>query len=219
VNDRSHQVPHFDSGSLLRARGLSCARNERVLFSNLTFELRAGKLLQVTGANGSGKTTLLRCLCGLFLAEEGEIEWCGVSIQRARSEYFGALRYVGHRTGIKEDLTPVENVTVDAVLSGRADGVTPFEALEQVGLASARDVPCRALSMGQRRRVGLARLLVSRAQLWILDEPLAALDHSGQKMVETLLKDHASAGGMVIFSSHQGLEFAAGTIEIDLGTS
>lgn len=199
----------YTADACLSARDLSCSRSDTVLFSDLSFELRAGQLLQIAGANGSGKTTLLRCLCGLFSADHGEILWNGVPINRARTEYLAALRYVGHKTGIKDDLTPMENLLLEATLSGSSNGIAPEAALARVGVERSRALPCRSLSMGQRRRVALARLLMSRAQLWILDEPLAALDTAGQGLVNELLRDHASVGGMAVFSSHHGLESGA----------
>ena len=188
---------------------LTCSRNDTQLLSDLSFELRAGDLVQVAGANGSGKTTLLRCLAGLFVADHGEVLWNGSPINKVRAGYASALRFVGHKTGIKHDMTPVENLALEAKLSGNSNGVTPQAALQRLGIKRTEALPCRALSMGQQRRVALARLLLSSAQLWILDEPLASLDTAGQELVNELLQEHAKAGGMAVFSSHHGLESGA----------
>ena len=198
-----------DASTRLSARDLNCSRNDTELFSGLSFELQPGELLQIAGANGSGKTTLLRCLSGLFAADHGEVLWNGSPISKVRAEYAMALRFVGHKTGIKHDLTPVENLDLEVNLSGNSNGIAPRAALQRLGVERTEALPCRALSMGQQRRVALARLLLSSAQLWILDEPLASLDSAGQELVNELLQEHAQAGGMAVFSSHHGLESGA----------
>ncbi len=199
----------FADNTRLRACDLTCSRNDTELFSGLSFELPAGGLLQIAGANGSGKTTLLRCLSGLFAPDHGDVLWNGSPINKIRSEYASALRFVGHKTGIKPDLTPVENLELEVNLTGNCDGVAPRAALRRLGVERTEGLPCRTLSMGQQRRVALARLLLSSAQLWILDEPLASLDTAGQELVNALLQEHASVGGMAVFSSHHGLESGA----------
>jgi len=209
--------PVYPPRSRLSVRNLACSRNDRELFADLSFELEAGGLVQIVGTNGSGKTTLLRCLCGLFTAENGEVLWNGAPIEQQRAEYLMSLSYVGHKAGIKDDLTPVENLHMDAVLAGNHNGIDPRTALAQVGIERVGNVPCRALSMGQRRRVALARLLVTHNQLWVLDEPLAALDHAGQEMVADLLQAHSKQGGMVVFSSHQSFTSSTKLVSIVLG--
>jgi heme exporter protein A len=199
----------FTDNARLSVCDLTCSRNDTELFSGLSFELQAGGLLQIAGANGSGKTTLLRCLSGLFMPDHGDVLWNGSPINKVRSEYAAALRFVGHKTGIKHDLTPVENLALEAELTGNNNGRAPRAVLQRLGVQRTEALPCRALSMGQQRRVALARLLLSSAQLWILDEPLASLDSAGQELVNELLQEHAQAGGMTVFSSHHGLESGA----------
>ena len=161
--------------SALQIDALSCVRGDRTLFCDLAFDLEAGELLHLKGENGSGKTTLLRALAGLLLPESGEIRWHGENIRRLREEYSRHLLYLGHLNGIKGDLTAVENLRIAAVLDGfRLTESRAWEVLGEIGLRGHEDLPSKHLSQGQKRRVALARLLVNRASLWILDEPFTA---------------------------------------------
>jgi heme exporter protein A len=189
----------------LEARGLSCVRNERTLFGDLSFSVGSGQVLQVEGPNGSGKTSLLRILCGLSLPESGVVHWDGAPIQDVRSEYGQALAYVGHRHGVKGELTAIENLAFGYALTGGQPALRPSEAMARLGLEGLEDVPCRSLSEGQRRRAGLARLLVGQYHLWILDEPFTALDRAGIAAMETLVREHTARGGMVVLTTHQNL--------------
>ena len=200
----AEQQPQPDAPAILQALGLECVRDERVLFSGLDFTLEAGQILQVQGRNGSGKTSLLRILCGLSPPAEGEVRWCGESIQSARAEYCTELAYVGHAHGVKGELTPVENLRMAQAMN-RSRAADLEEALALVGLRGFEDVPSRFLSAGQRRRVALARLLVLDATVWILDEPFTALDVHGVDYIESVLLDHKARGGMVILTTHQPL--------------
>lgn len=189
-------------GQCLEAADLECIRDDRALFSELSFSLQSGQVLQVEGRNGSGKTTLLRIICGIRVADQGQLLWCGEKIGELGSNYFGQVAYVGHATGVKKELTPLENLRIAQVLGGSVGNMALEDALERVGLYGFEDVPVRALSAGQTRRVALARLLVTHAPLWILDEPFTSLDRSGIATLEELMEAHTTAGGMVVLTTH-----------------
>jgi heme exporter protein A len=191
---------------MLSAHDLACERGERLLFHKLGFELASGEALLVCGGNGRGKTSLLRILCGLSAPVAGVVRWCGEPIGKAHEQYGRDMAYIGHANGIKDDLTPLENLRLAAALGGRKLDVTTATAvLEQVGLSRCLEFPTRVLSFGQRRRVALAGLLTAGALLWILDEPLAGLDVHGVAMVEQMIHDHVVAGGLAIMTTHQPL--------------
>lgn len=199
MNDNSDAGPHE-----LRAEELECIRGERLLFRALGLRLRPGEILFIEGPNGSGKTSLLRILAGLSQPDDGQVLWCGQPIRSRRPEYHTELIYLGHAAGLKAELSPLENLRLWltlAALPSRADGIQA--ALAELGLAGYEDSPTRALSAGQRQRTALARLLLSPARLWILDEPFTALDVAGIDRVRALLETHASHGGMAVLTSHQ----------------
>lgn len=192
--------------SMLSAHELACERGERLLFKNLDIELGNGEALLVRGGNGHGKTSLLRILCGLSVPAAGVVRWRGEPISRAHEQYGREMAYLGHANGIKDDLTPVENLRLAAALGGRALELdAAVSALEKVGLSRCLDIPARVLSFGQRRRVALAGLMTAGALLWILDEPLTGLDVHGVAMVEQMIRDHVLAGGLAIMTTHQPL--------------
>ncbi len=191
---------------LLSAQDVACERSEHTLFQGLGFELGAGEALLVRGGNGRGKTSLLRILCGLSQPASGTVHWRGAPLARVHEQYGREMAYVGHVNGIKDDLTPLENLRLAADLGGRAlDEDAAVAALEGLGLGRCLDLPARVLSFGQRRRVALAGLVMAGALLWILDEPLTGLDVHGVALVEGLIRDHVLAGGMAILTTHQPL--------------
>ncbi len=185
------------------ALDLHCVRHDRTLFAGLSFTLLPGQILQVEGPNGSGKTSLLRMLCGLLLPAQGCVRWQGTDIQDMRHEFLADVAYVGHMHGIKEDLSPRENLRMSQALGRPRAGVTLDEVIKQVGLYGFEDLPARTLSAGQRRRVALARLLVLDARLWVLDEPFTALDRTGKALIESLLETHSRNGGIAVLTTHQ----------------
>lgn len=188
---------------LLTLENLSCERDERPLFSGLTAELRAGERVQVLGPNGAGKTTLLRTLAGIGQPARGHLRWRGEPVSACRWAFRQSLLYIGHAPGIKAALTPLENLAWYRALSAGSQAGNPVSALERVGLAGYEDTPCYQLSAGQLRRVALARLYLSQAPLWVLDEPFTAIDQRGVSELEQQLQAHTRDGGLVILTSHQ----------------
>ncbi len=151
------------------------------------------------GQNGSGKTSLLRILCGFREPDSGAVFWCGEAIQNG--QYYADMAYVGHMDGIKKELTVLENLKLHLAL-GQAGKLNISEALEKVQLSGYDDTLIQALSAGQKRRLSLARLLISRNILWILDEPFTSLDKQGITLVESLMAEHCASGGMIVMTSH-----------------
>jgi heme exporter protein A len=191
---------------MLEVRNLACSRGDHRLFSELSFTLDSGQIMQVQGANGSGKTSLMRALCGFLMPDEGEIVWRGENIRELDEEYYAEMMYLGHLNAIKDELSGLENLQISAGLSGiTLDEKEAMDALRRMGLKGREMLPTKVLSQGQRRRVALARMLVNDAKLWILDEPLAALDVGAVALIQQLIAEHLARQGMVIFTTHQPL--------------
>jgi heme exporter protein A len=189
---------------MLTAQGLACLRGDRLLFKNVGFELSAGGLMYVLGENGSGKSSLLRLLCGLLTPEDGEVFWNGKSIKHDAESYQADLIYIGHLNGLKDDLTVLENLEFSTRLVGNmVDNGTILKALTAIGVARCANLPVGVLSQGQKRRVALARLWLTRSKLWILDEPFAALDAASIAVLAAQLNQHMANGGMTIITTHQ----------------
>ncbi len=198
---------------MLTATGLSCTRGERCLFAGLDLAVGAGEWLHVQGENGAGKTSLLRILAGLSPAAAGEIRWQGEPIRALGEEFRRHLLFLGHHGAVKEELTPLENLTIAARLDGTPlDEATALKALARFGLRGREDLSVRFLSAGQKRRVLLARLAVRQASLWILDEPFTALDVKAVEMLSGLIVEHVTQGGIAILTSHQTIPLAAGVV-------
>jgi heme exporter protein A len=187
---------------LLDVVHLACTRGDRPLFRNLSFHLEPGQLLHVQGPNGSGKTTLLRSLCGLTQPAGGEIRWDGRPVSDDPGAFRGALCYVGHANALHGELTGIENLDFETCLAGdsRAEA---RQALTDTGLARTADLPTKLLSQGQKRRTALARLLVHEKPLWVLDEPLTALDVRASAALLNTFAAHLRRGGLIILTSHQ----------------
>lgn len=198
---------------MLQGINLTCVRGDRELFKNINFSLEAGGLMQVHGPNGSGKTSLLRMLCGLSNPAAGEIRWGDKAIHSLDGDYFAVMTYIGHLSGTKDDLTVMENLRITSALAGfEISADQAKEALEYIGLRGREALPVKVLSQGQRRRVALARLLVCKTSLWILDEPLVALDVVAVKLIQGLLEQHLLQGGMVVMTTHQEIDITAASI-------
>ena len=190
---------------MLAVDALYCERDDRVLFEGLCFQLSHGQVLQVKGNNGTGKTTLLRIICGINDGYEGDIAWGGDPIRSVREEFFADLLYIGHRVGVNKVLTPLENLRWSCALQAAVTDKQLMEALSSVGLRGFEESQCFTLSAGQQQRVSLARLLVSVASLWILDEPFTTLDVEGVALLEKLIAEHAEQGGAVLVTTHHPL--------------
>lgn len=204
---------------MLEASHLQCTRGLRTLFSDLDFTIEAGELVHVAGANGSGKTSLIRILCGLLAPTAGEVRFRGADIRELAEDYRSRLVYIGHAPGLKDELTPAENLHIACTfleLNVTASAVS--EALDGLGLGRAAHVPVKSLSQGQRRRAALARLALSSARvLWLLDEPFIALDTQASARIELLIREHLGRGGMVVMATHQPLPaFGAAMRSIEL---
>lgn len=194
---------------MLEISNLACSRGDHRLFSGLSFTLHPGQIMQVQGANGSGKTSLLRTLCGFLMPDEGDIIWRGKNVRELDENYYAELLYLGHLNAIKDELNALENLRILAGLSGvEIEEKNAVSALRRMGLRGRERLPVKVLSQGQRRRVALARLLVADTKLWILDEPLTALDVGAVALIQELIAEHLARQGMVIFTTHQPLQVA-----------
>lgn len=192
---------------LLRGHRLAVVRGDRSLFAALDFTLEGGELLRVEGPNGSGKTSLLRVVAGLIQPDDGELLWRGDPVRRQRQAYHAELAWMGHRPGFKGDLTPLENLRFETGLRGPSGGTGAV--LERLGLDRLCRLPFRLLSAGQQRRFALARMVLSGATLWLLDEPFTNLDAQGRQQVQELVGEHLAAGGLALAASHQELAVEA----------
>ena len=201
---------------MLHVDGLTLFRGERCLFNELSFDVKAGEALLVQGPNGSGKTSLLRVIAGLLDVEDGDVYWRGQSIRAQRQQFHADVAWFAHRVGCKNDLTVRENLAVEAGLRASDMARVPH-VLERLGLSSCLSLPFRALSAGQQRRVGLARMLLCDAPLWLMDEPLTNLDRSGQQLLIELVTRHVEQGGLCVFASHQDIDLYADMPRISLG--
>jgi heme exporter protein A len=189
----------------LAVRQLHLWRGERHLLRGVSFDLQPGELLQVTGPNGVGKTSLLRCVAGLIEAESGNVVWQGVALHEGRDAFYRQLAYLGHVNALKADLTALENLHYSVRLRRAAADADMRAALAQLQVSQCADLPARALSAGQKRRVALARVILSGAALWILDEPITNLDAAGITCVESCMAEHLRSGGAILTAAHQTL--------------
>ncbi len=189
----------------LTAKDLELERGERLLFRGLHFDAPAGSLVRLAGANGTGKTSLLRLLTGLMQPDAGAVLYKGADISKLKEDYAKDLVYIGHMNGVKDDLSAIENVRVAARMGNIiASDEELVDALTRVGLEDFIDQLTGELSQGQRRRVALARLFVSKTKpVWILDEPFVALDAASVANLAATVAEHVQAGGIVIYTTHQ----------------
>jgi heme exporter protein A len=191
--------------SLVEVQELGCERGGRRIFRNLSFAVASGQTLSLEGPNGAGKTSVLRILSGLLPPLEGDVRvqmaaGYVVSDPEERGRLSG---WIGHHDGVKGQLSVNENAQFFATLYGARISVS--SVLDRVGLSRIADLPAQYLSAGQRRRLGLARLILSARPLWLLDEPLSSLDAAGRRLTAELIGQHCDDGGIAIVATHETL--------------
>ncbi|WP_028388376.1 cytochrome c biogenesis heme-transporting ATPase CcmA [Legionella fairfieldensis] len=188
---------------MLEVYNVSFDYQDKPLLRNVEFSLASGQLLHLRGGNGAGKTTLLKLLTGIFCPHEGEVRYYGKSISEDLVNYQQKLCFIGHKTGINPLLTVRENCFFDMHWGKRA--LNFEQLLADFGLQGLDDEFCCHLSAGQQRRVGLLRIALTDARLWLLDEPLIALDTGAVSALMRCLEHHLTEGGQVVLTSHQPL--------------
>lgn len=196
------------AATLLRAQGLTCIREDRLLFEALDVNICAGDIVQIEGPNGAGKTSLLRILAGLSQPYEGSIYFQDSKISQQRESFHENLLYLGHLPGVKDEMSAQENLEFNLALHGLNPDVAEA-TLAEVNLLGFEDALASHLSAGQHRRISLARLWQSQHKIWILDEPFTAIDKLGVAKLEQLFLQHADNGGCVILTTHQDLSLPA----------
>jgi heme exporter protein A len=189
----------------LEVRSLHLWRGERHLLRGVSLTVDAGELLQIMGPNGVGKTSLLRCIAGLLPMETGEVLWRGRDILKSREAYCQELAYLAHLNALKADLTALENLRFSVGTRRVLSGEQLRDMLVRMQLAACVDIPARSLSAGQKRRLAIARILLTQAQLWVLDEPITNLDAAGIELFEGCMAEHLAGGGLIITAAHQKL--------------
>ncbi len=197
-------LPKQSQVPLMHGVNLTCIREERLLFDELSLEIYPGDIVQIEGPNGSGKTSLLRILSGLSLPYDGHVCYKNQKISQCREQFQQSLLYFGHLSGVKAEMTAEENLKFNLALHGNNSNDT-LTHLEKVNLLGFEDSLASHLSAGQHRRIALARLYQSTAPVWILDEPFTAIDKQGVASLEQLFCLHAARGGCVILTTHQDL--------------
>lgn len=197
---------HYDSDACLRVEGLACVRGAWRVFVDCSFEVKAGEAVMIAGPNGAGKSSLLRQLAGLLPVAAGQIEH--------RQATSLSVHYLGHEDGLKAALSIGETMAFEAALAGGKSLPDNFDIAAFLGLPRTDWHFVGDLSAGQKRRLSLSRLLLDPRPLWLLDEPLTALDADGRGLVSGLAKAHLAVGGMIVAASHEPLDFATGVHEL-----
>lgn len=193
-------------------------RGDRHVLQGVSAHVHPRELLHISGPNGTGKTTLLRVLSGLLRPEHGSVRWLGQSITTFRAEYQASLAYASHEPSLKSDLTALENLHFAVGLKRRITAGELHVALDRTGVGACADLPARALSAGQRRRVALARVLAMSATVWLLDEPYTNLDASGADLVSGLLQAHVQGGGLALVVAHHELQLPCSIRRLELNS-
>lgn len=197
----------MDNKNQLTLLDIACERGETRLFEGFNLRVENGQCWQIEGHNGIGKTSLLRMIVGLSVPVKGKILWNNMPIQKQRENYYSNLFYLGHNAGIKPELSAWENLHFYQKLHHLSvDDEAIWNALGKVSLIGREDLPCSHLSAGQQRRVALAKLWLTQAHLWVLDEPFNAIDKKGVAELITHIEQHCQQDGMVILTSHQAVK-------------
>lgn len=190
---------------MLYCEELTCVREDRIIFQNLSFTLKSGDIVQIEGPNGVGKTSLFRLLVGLSSIYSGNVFWLNENVAEDREAFYKQLLFLGHKTGIKPELSALENLHYFQKIYPSHNNVNLWDVLAKVGLVGYEDVAAAQLSAGQQRRIALARLWINNCKIWILDEPFTAIDKSGIAVLEALFIEHAQNGGIILLATHQDL--------------
>ena len=196
----------------LHIENLECVRGDALVLEGFSLAVAAGSAVQILGANGSGKTTLLRTLAGLSRPTEGSVRWHGKVIDDPTAGWRSTMHYVSHQGGVSLALSVRENLLHAAALGGCRDEQALDAALRTFGLSDLGDRIAGKLSAGQRQRTALARLRIVPAEVWLLDEPLTALDAAGKRTFEQMLLTHVARGGIALAATHQALDLPPGTL-------
>ena len=196
---------------LLAINDLSIERGERLLLDSFAMHIEAGEVVQIAGPNGAGKTSLMRVIAGLLEPDRASLSWQGQTLNYA-TEFSDEVLYLGHKPAVRDQLTPLENLQWFAQMHSQqtknASDPELLDALFALGLEGYEHEYCSTLSAGQKRRVGLARLAVSKAPLWLLDEPFTAVDTKGVATLLGWIQYYATTGGSVFYTTHQSVEFS-----------
>jgi heme exporter protein A len=195
----------------LAGSDVTCVRGGREVFAALDFAVDGGEALAVTGRNGAGKSSLLRLIAGLLAVAGGSIRLEGGDGERSLAEQ---CHFLGHRDGLKPSLSVRENLEFWRDFLGGESGLDIETSLDALKIADLADLPASYLSAGQRRRLGLARLVATRRSVWLLDEPTSALDTNAQSLLAGLMASHLQGGGLIVAATHDALGIAARELRI-----
>ena len=202
----------------IEVTGISCTKGDNELFSDFNFSFISGNNYHITGENGSGKTSFLKILSGLAQIENGSILWNKKNIEDHPESYRQNLLYIGHKNAVKGELTVLENLVFFSKLQGTNDTIDLLDIIDKCELSGYENISCKYLSLGQTRRVAIAKLFIGNAKIWLLDEPINGLDVNGIEVFCNRVNHHTSEGGITIFTSHQSLDLM-NQLQVHLGST